>query len=317
MEIEKYNSQKKIKTLLFIGLIISACLLLLMISIRKFNYFIFSQKYFLTDNRQAGVVKNELLDVQFYDEKIFYDSLIWLKNNPKNFPDCQVAAAIVPHHLLAGFMPAGLFAKLASQKIETVFIVGPNHWEEGGKILTSDAIWKTPFGNVIPDEEIISNLKEKGLMQVGNDIMQKEHSTTGLFPLIKYYLPSVKIVPIILSAKNTRVEIEKLNDELSKYLENEKNVLVASVDFSHYLNSNEAESKDDETLKVLQGFDYDKLFQLNNDNLDSPASIATFLLLAQKNGKAKFEVIDHSNSANILGGNIVKTTSYFSLAACR
>ncbi|MFZ2193338.1 MAG: AmmeMemoRadiSam system protein B, partial [Candidatus Moraniibacteriota bacterium] len=215
------------------------------------------------------------------------------------------------------FMPAGLCAKLASQKIETVFVVGPNHWEKGEKILTSNAIWETPFGNVMPNEEIISDLKEKGLMQIENYIMQKEHSTTGLFPLIAYYLPNVKIVPIILSAKNTRAEIEKLNDELSKYLENEKNMLVVSVDFSHYLNSNEAESKDNETLKVLQSFDYDKLFQLNNDNLDSPTSIATFLSATQKNGKAKFEVIDHSNSANILGGNIVKTTSYFSLAACR
>ncbi|MFZ2834567.1 MAG: AmmeMemoRadiSam system protein B, partial [Candidatus Moraniibacteriota bacterium] len=193
MVIKKYNSQKKIKISLFIGLIILLCLLILLVSIKKFDSFIFSQKFFLADDRQVDVVKNEPLKVQFYDEKTFYDSLIWLKNNPKTFSDCQIVTAVVPHHLLAGFMPAGLFAKLASQKIETVFVVGPNHWEKGEKILTSNAIWETPFGNVMPNEEIISDLKEKGLMQIENYIMQKEHSTTGLFPLIAYYLPNVKI----------------------------------------------------------------------------------------------------------------------------
>lgn len=275
------------------------------------------QKITSGSNKEEKANDKPVIPVEFFDEKTFYDSLIWLKNNPKNFPECAISSAVVPHHLLAGFMPEELFSRLASQHVETVIIIGPNHWERGGRMLTSDAIWKTPFGELTADDDIISDLKNSELVEIENEIMAKEHSTTGLFPMIYYYLPKVKVIPIILSAKNNQEDIKKLFDVLEKHLKDEKTALVLSVDFSHYLSQNKAEKKDRETLDIIRNFNYQKLFKLNNDNLDSPSSIAAFLLAVQKISNGKIEVIDHSNSADILGGTIVKTTSYFSLAACR
>lgn len=262
---------------------------------------------------QAG----ETLEVKLYDEKNFYDSLLWLKNNPIIFPDCRIVSSVVPHHLLAGFMPARLFSDLESKGVGTIILIGPNHWEKGGKILTSDAIWKTAFGNIYPDMEIITELNQKGLVRIENEIMQGEHSTTGLFPLMEYYLPNAKIVPIILSAKNSQAEIEKLSMALEKYLKDEKNVLVASVDFSHYLNQMDAEKKDEETLELIQKLDYQNLYGLNNDYLDSPSAMAMFILATKRNGDGEVKIIEHANSADILGGNITSTTSYYSLFSCR
>jgi len=257
------------------------------------------------------------LVVKFYSEKTFYDSLAWLKKKPEVFPDCLVAAAVVPHHDIAGFMLAGLFLKLSKQGVETIVIVGPNHNETGGMILTSDAVWETAFGNIYPDQKTIQNLIENGEVEFGDLALQNDHSISGLLPMLKYYMPNVKIVPIMLSAKNSIVEIGNLNEKIDFILNDRKKVLIASSDFSHYLNRSDAEKNDQITLEIIRGFNYEKLYNLGNDNVDSPASVSTFLYIAQKKGDSVIHVIDHANSTDLLGSNITKTTSYYSLLSCR
>ncbi len=273
-----------------------------------------------SSNKEIGLLEEKdqkKLAVKFYSEKTFYDSLAWLKKKPEVFPDCLVVAAVVPHHDIAGFMLAGLFSKLLKQDVETVVIVGPNHNETGGMILTSDATWETAFGNIHPDQETIQNLVESGLVEFGDVALQNDHSISGLLPMLKYYMPSVKIVPIMLSAKNSIVEMGNLNEKIDSILADKKKVLIASSDFSHYLNQPDAEKKDQITLEIMRGFNYEKLYSLGNDNVDSPASVSTFLYIAQKKGDSVIHVIDHANSTDLLGSNITKTTSYYSLLSCR
>jgi AmmeMemoRadiSam system protein B len=274
---------------------------------------------------KSSIKKVDLIDdsyqkklvVKFYNEKTFYDSLAWLKKKPEFFPDCVVVAAVVPHHDIAGFMLSGLFSRLSRQEVETVIIVGPNHYERGGKILTSKASWETEFGDVYPDKKIIQSFVESGLVEFDDEALQEDHSISGLLPMLSYHMPNVKIVPIMLSAKNSTVEIDRLNKKLNVIMTDKKIVLVASSDFSHYLNQVDAEKKDQTTLEIIKSFDYEKLYGLGNDNLDSPASVATFLLAAQKRGDGRIHVVNHANSTDLLGANIVKTTSYYSLLSCR
>jgi AmmeMemoRadiSam system protein B len=257
------------------------------------------------------------LKVKFFNQKSFYDSLAWLKKNPQVFPDCQVVAAIVPHHDLASFMPDGLFSKLALQGIETVILIGPNHDEIGGKMLTSMAVWETEFGKVYPNEKLIADLEQKNIVSEQDEILQNDHSISGLLPMLKYFIPNAKVIPIMLSNKNDQAEIEMLNENLESILNDKRVALVASVDFSHYLSQAEAEKNDNETLEIMKSFDYKKLYHLGNGNVDSPPSVATFLLASQSIGDGNINVISHANSADLLGSNITKTTSYFSLATCR
>lgn len=272
------------------------------------------------DQEKTYLEENEnqkSLTVKFYDEKSFYDSLAWLKKNAEVFPNCDVATAVVPHHNLAAHMVAGLFSKLSTQNIETVVIVGPNHYENGESIITSDAAWETKFGKVYPNQQIIQDLQKNKSAQIADKIIQDDHSISGLLPMLKYYMPNVKLVPLMLSAKNSQNDMKKLNDKLKDILSNEKVVLVASADFSHYLNQPDAEKNDKVTLDIINSFDYEELYRLGNDNVDSPVSIATFLSAAQTFGDEDVKVIDHANSADFLGPNIAKTTSYYSLVSCR
>ena len=73
----------------------------------------------------------------------------------------KVFGAVVSHHLLSADSMARLFSSLQTQEIETIVIIGPNHFNEGDEnVLISKAAYKTPYGSVEPDINMIEKMLE-------------------------------------------------------------------------------------------------------------------------------------------------------------
>lgn len=217
---------------------------------------------------------------------------------------------VVPHHLLAGRLIADFMAALEPQQPELIILVGPNHYNNGSKIITGYANWQTPEGTVETKEEVVRALVEKGAAVLDEDTLAHEHSIGVVLPFLRHYLPQAKVAPLILHHGVTLAEADGLLDVLEPFLQ-EGAVLVASVDFSHYLIRSQAEEMDHRTLQVIRRFDYETLFHLNSDYLDSPASIALILRAAQRRDRQDFTVFAHTNSGEILKNDSSETTSYF------
>ena len=189
-------------------------------------------------------------------------------------------------------------------------MLGPNHYEKGNYYaLASNNSWPTPYGDVLPNKEIINKLTSYNFVQIDNIDVANDHSVGTSMPFIKYYLPNTKVVPIILRARMTQEETENLASIISTL----NFPIIASVDFSHYLKNADAQEKDNETLKILETFNIERLFPLNSDYLDSPQSIATLLYSMQKMGKTKYKVLQNTNSGILTNNNTSPTTSYFSI----
>lgn len=224
----------------------------------------------------------------------------------------RIISGVVPHHLVAGGLLTDFFGRIVPQKPDLVILVGPNHPNKGSKVITSLYDWQTPEGLVKSDQKIVQVLIDKGLAVRNEKIMAKEHSVGALMPLIKHFLPEARVVPIILHHNVSIEEVDALIAELDPYLD-EDAVLISSVDFSHYLTRQEAEAKDKETLYYMQKFDFNNLFRLGNDNLDSPAALAGAFRLAERRGVHGFTVLGNTNSGIIMGNDTMETTSYFEL----
>jgi len=196
---------------------------------------------------------------------------------------------VVPHHLLAGELIDGFFEKLSSQKPKRIILVGPDHRT-------------TP--------EVSADFTSGVSKRFARGWYSEEHSITNILPFIEKYLPEAIISPIVLSNKMSLSEIENLADQLSKAV-NKDTVLIASVDFSHYLKKQEAEENDKKTLEIIKNFDYQSLISLNSDYLDGPASTAVLLKVMQKTGHNNFEILDHTNSSELMDNGFSETTSYF------
>ena len=251
-------------------------------------------------------------EVRFYDDKYFIEGTTRAEENFKP-PVGKISGAVVNHNLLASFIIADLFKKVAMQNPQTLILIGPNHYEKGNfNVLTSGYAWNTKYGLVEPDELITNNLVSANLARFDEETLINDHATTALLPFIKFYMPSTKVVQLLISKKITKVEASTLSSFLVNYAK-EGVVVVASTDFSHYLTSGQANIKDVETLKVINNFDYNTLISFNCDHLDSPGSLAILLMTMEKIGKTKQEIIYHENSSTIRPDFDSFTTSYFSM----
>lgn len=249
----------------------------------------------------------------FFEENTFYAGVAQAKREDESFA-YHVSGGIIPHHLFVGSIIADFFNRLSAQQPKTIILIGPNHYEKGDfKALTSLYGWQTPFGVVEPNEQITKDLLKNNLVKIDEEVLPKDHSVAGIMPFIKYYLPNTQVVPILLSSYISQEEAHILASNLKGHMDKDA-IIIAAVDFSHYLTNQQAQEKDEVTLEVMKNFDYRQLFSLNNDYLDSPPSIATLLTMMQKLGTTKMELLHHTNSGELQKDNYIETTSYFSIA---
>ncbi|HHY27353.1 MAG TPA: AmmeMemoRadiSam system protein B [Desulfitobacterium dehalogenans] len=273
---------------------------------------------FRTEKNWAEAVRNQgtqnlgvSIHPSFVTQHELSTALAKGSTNP-TFIDGRIISVVMPHHLVADRLIVNAMAALARQEPRLVIVVGPNHFNKGGKVITGASGWQTPAGILPSEENLVKHLKEKGLAVIDEEVLAQEHSIGALVPFIKHFLPESKILPIILHHDVSIREVDALLSGLAPLMD-EKVVLIASVDFSHYLTRSEAQAKDLETLEVMKDFDYATLLRLNNDYVDSPISLATAFRLAEKEGIRTFTILDNTNSGIIMQNDTIETTSYFTL----
>ena len=225
----------------------------------------------------------------------------------------NIKGGIVPHHDLASPLIAEFFAELsASQKPKTIILLGPNHPDLGEKAVTAQINWETRVGKVEYNNAITSELITKKIAAVDERRLEHEQSITTLIPYIAYYFPGTKIVPLIVTSKNDLIANTKLAEQLVSYLDDET-LLIASIDFSHYLPSDQA-SRNDKVVEVyIRERNYPAIARLNSDYLDSPPSLITFLKVMDKLEARQMKIIANTDSGNLIGRDLDVSTSYFTI----
>ena len=181
------------------------------------------------------------------------------------------------------------------------------------EICSTSESWQTPYGVQEANKELIKSIGKKVRLYEDSEIIEDEHSVAGLIPYIKYYMPDVKLVPIVLKGNYEYSSSTKLGEILRELAMQENAIIVASVDFSHYLTLKKAEEMDGITIRAIKENNKELICTMGNDNLDSPPSIITLLSAMEGVEEKKLVVLQHSNSEKILGQKLEKTTSYFTI----
>jgi AmmeMemoRadiSam system protein B len=227
---------------------------------------------------------------------------------PPNLPPLK--GGIVPHHLLAGTIDATFFEQIKTQRPSVIVVIGPNHFSRGfGDIITTARNWKTPFGDVETNKEILPLLQKNHLVSLNEEVMKEEHSTYTIIPFIKKSLETATVVPLIIQPYAATTTLDAVVELLYKNLPSDA-VIVGSVDFSHYKDLKTANKNDEITRATMKKFDYNALGSLD---IDSPKSIYLILKLMQKFESTKIVHEIHSNSAILASDpNAKETTSYYS-----
>jgi AmmeMemoRadiSam system protein B len=245
----------------------------------------------------------------FYEENNFSSAVEKARVSKSNI-EGNIKAIIVPHHLLASEYIAKLLSVSAGDWVKHIIIIGPNH-ENIGQTVAASALakWETSLGDVASDEELVQNLLSYYGIISNPEAFRNEHSVGAIVPFIKYYLPEASIVPIIINSYAEHKDAEKLTNWLFENVDDET-LIIVSTDFSHYLKKPQAEKNDELTKQMILSRDTEGVAEFNNDYIDSPISLATILLLAEKKNW-RTEIVLHGNSFDFSLVKPAETTSYF------
>jgi len=243
--------------------------------------------------------------------------IIWVFGEKKGviIPPIQpignfVHGGVMPHHLLAEGMMRDFLLGLP-KKTQTIILLAPNHNENGSHAwITTDEKVETEWGN-LPITPLVRNMLESQLVAVNNEVLKKEWAVYDVAPLIKELMPGVTLLPLVVSNRATLADIQKMSEVLAGLMGHEDVVLVAAIDFSHYLPTSEANKHDSETLDMIKNFKTEEIILLTGSHLDGPMAMATLLEVMKKTGKTHIVDVVHGNSGEMLHSPHNESTGYF------
>lgn len=214
---------------------------------------------------------------------------------------------ILPHYLLAGPLIAGAVSALPAAP-ERVVIIGPDHLNRASApAVVSRAAWKTPYGMVAPDPAA-ATLPES-VARNDEAPFAVEHSVSTLVPFIKKSFPDATVLPVLVNGRLSAAQEAALADAVPV---DDRTLVIASVDFSHYQPDRVARFHDRTSIAALSHADPALVGDLE---IDSPEALRVFLRIMQRRGALGVTVLANKNSAQLAAQpDLPETTSVVTAA---
>jgi len=209
----------------------------------------------------------------------------------------SLKALILPH---AGYIYSGLTASHASlvlseNQFSKIILLGPDHRIGFAGCAISDSdIYETPLGPVRLH-------KDAAKLRIRNELFhpipvsdKNEHSLEVVLPFLQTYLKQFEIIPIVVGSGNYNRIAEAIDPLLD-----DRTLLVASSDLSHYLSYDAATDRDKETINMILNLEKEKLIKRDNSACGK-TPVLTIMSLAGKYGWKPL-LIHYSNSGDTAG----------------
>lgn len=218
----------------------------------------------------------------------------------------KIRGLISPH---AGYIYSGQTAaygyKQLNENYETIVIIGPSHHALfKGISIPNVTYYKTPLGLVKLSPKI-EELKKEDIFNNNPYIHQYEHSIEVQLPFLQERLKRFEIIPILTGNVNP----EDLADVLLKYID-DKTLVIASSDLSHYHPYDEARKLDTICTKSIVNLNVERV--MKECEACGKIPILTLMYIAIKLGW-KGKLLDYRNSGDT-AGDMFRVVGYTSIA---
>lgn len=220
----------------------------------------------------------------------------------------HVYGGIVSHHIpttipkLVEFY-TGLKVK---QNVKNFIIIGPDHTDAGiGPISVSAASFITKYGQLQPINDLAVDLERKGTATIDEKPFDPEHSIGSQVLVISKIFPDAHIMPIILRSDTSSAHAQRLGKDLADAID-EDTVLIASVDFSHYLSTDRAMPIDQTSGQIIRDLDLNSISLVK---ADSNKSIEAFIVAMKAKNAINTEDVEIINTGSFMQ-NSDYTTGY-------
>src|SRR4030042_1986982 len=174
----------------------------------------------------------------------------------------EIFGLLLPHagYIYSGPVAAAGFKAIEGKSFDTVIIIGDSHYERfDGVSIWLEGFWETPLGKVKVDEGLAKNILSSSGRFIERDSAHIfEHSIEVQLPFLQKTLKNFKILPIIFGSEDE--DWKRLAKVILENAKDQKILIIASADLSHYLTYEDAKKIDRKTL--------DSILNLQKDDLE-------------------------------------------------
>lgn len=223
-------------------------------------------------------------------------------------PINRISVIVVPHHHLVADVRAAAFKEVAPRvSPNTIVLVSPNHISAGhSDIQTSAQSWETGDRVVEIRTDLVDKLSGTGLAVVENQIIKDEAGIWPVIPDIAENFPKSKLLPITIKPGTSQEKLQVLYDFLDQNCFD--CLLIASVDFSHYMPTILGELHDKTAIRALKNQNSELL--LERAEVDSPETLYLASEFAKNRNHGEFIVYAKTSSGVITGITEGETTTH-------
>ena len=231
------------------------------------------------------------------------DFLAKAEKGPRNG---KLIALVSPHagYRFSGQVAAYGYKEIKDSGIKKVILIGPSHHSafKGASVYTKGS-FRTPLGDVKIDETLAAGLlDEKADIRFYPEAYEKEHSIEVQLPFLQTVLKDFTIVPILIGSP-TKQTFERLISGLTDMLD-EKTLIVASSDLSHYHDYTRAKEMDGKIISAIERLsvmDVAQLLQNGEAELCGSFPVVIAMEAAKRYGATVGTVFNSANSGDVTG----------------
>lgn len=219
----------------------------------------------------------------------------------------QIRGVIMPHHDLARPILEQTVERLKSEKnIQVIAVVSPNHFRPNGAELTTT----TNLRDFPVETNLVKQLSELSPdFLIDQPLLDQEHGLFVPMGYLRYVFPEAKFVPIAVTPHLSQENIAKITEWLAENI-GDHGLVVTSVDFSHGNMISKAMNFNDETIKTISTWNYDKLLSYGDEHVDSAKAVEIVMKTMQKEGAINWEVWYNTHGALLTNQPMLNGTSY-------
>ncbi len=193
--------------------------------------------------------------------------------------DGTIIAGVVPHagYVYSGATAADFYSLIDGLEFDVVVLIGPSHRVafQGMSVFEGDS-YLTPLGSVPVAAGIADRLREShpaaSFIPAAHE---EEHSLEVQIPFLQRTIePGFRIVPIVIGYTGAN-ELQYMAELILAEAYNEKVLVLASSDLSHYPAESLAEVVDSLTVEAILSGDANKFLQATSEE-KLPAGLDTF-----------------------------------------
>ena len=221
----------------------------------------------------------------------------------------HLIALAVPHagHIYSGPVAGYGYKLLAQKDFDTLVLVGPSHRDSFSGVSVNLQDYQTPLGVVKVNRGLAQKIIETGgpSFTTRPQAHSQEHCLEIQLPFIQTINKDAKIVPVIMGDQDIDT-CRRLAGILAGVLKDQKAILIASTDLSHFHPSEEARKLDQRLAGRVAAFDPEALHQdLAAGKIEACGGgpLTVVMMAAKMLGADKAVTLKYAHSGDASGDN--------------